>query len=265
MADQPIKSVIKALKVMNLFSFEKPYWGPRELAKAIHTSHSSAQRLLSTLTKEGMLTFSESKKKYTIGPSLWRLGTMVFRQFDFQKIVRNIIEECASYRNETFYLFSYQNEQLIFEVEVESTQNLRYHLKIGVPYEIQVGAAGKCIIANLPTQKAETLISLSERSFNIDTDSFREKIRETKKNGYSFTVGERVAGVVGFAAPIFLSDGSLYGGVLLTVPDVRFEASNKPRFGEIVKDCATQLSDYVANYFETPSVNSMNSGAQKKK
>lgn len=252
MADQPIKSVVKALNVLDQFIFEKPHWGPRELAKVLNTSHSTTQRLLSTLAKEGILTFSESKSKYTIGPKLWRFGTGLLRQFDFQKIVRDIIEEYAAALNETFYLFSYQKEQIIFEIEVESSHNLRYHLKIGVPYEIHIGAAGKCIIANLPSPEADRYFRLAKKSPDIDYEVFVQRIAFARENDYSFTIGERVAGVVGFAAPIFSTNEELYGGVLLTIPDVRFKQSDKEYFGQTVKDCAEKISNYVSGYGKTP-------------
>jgi DNA-binding IclR family transcriptional regulator len=240
-----IQSLQKGLKVLRKFALEKETWGPRELGRSLGISKSSALRILQTLHQEGFLRFTEQNGKYTIGPDLWRLGVGVNRQMNLITIGEPIIRGYVKEINETIYLFTYSRKQLIFEFAVECSSPLRYHLELGVPYDLHVGAAGKVILAYISAEESREIFHALQRLPRACIRSLRQKILEVEEKGYSFTIGERVKGIIGFAAPIFGGNQRLWGGLTLTIPEVRYAPEKHDIYAALVKQCAAEISSIM--------------------
>jgi DNA-binding IclR family transcriptional regulator len=197
---------------------------------------------LQTLKNENFLNPAEKDGKYCIGPELWRLGAVLSKKINLVTISESILQRYVSEVNETMYLFTYSKNRVTFDMTVECSHALRYHLKIGVPYDIRKGAAGKVILASLPSEKAERIYADLRKDREIDVDELKEKVQFVKARGYSFTVGERVKGIVGFAAPIYGPNNIFMGGALFTIPEVRYHSRNHKTYAELVKRCAAEIS-----------------------
>jgi len=242
--DNPIKTVIKTMEVLNRFAFVKQQWGPRELSKELRISKSSAQRILSTLCEQEYLTLTETKGKYAISYKLWRICAAVERNHEFKKVVEKILVEYVKALNETMYLFTYSENHVIFEVEVKCSHELRYHLELGTPQSLYVGAASKLAMAYFPKNKSNKLIQKVLKENKLTSNALISKINVTKEKGYSITKSERVRGVVGIAAPIFDENRNLWGGALLTIPEVRYNNKKENAMGKLVIECANKISIY---------------------
>jgi len=245
-----IKSLQKGLEILRKFAYEKETWGPRELGKALSISKSSAQRVLQTLADEDFLSAANTEGKYGIGPELWRLGAVLHKKINLVAIAEPILRRYVAELNETMYLFTYSKGQLTFDLEVECSHSLRYHLKIGLPHDIGRGAAGKVILASLPSETSERILKDLRKDRRINVVELKQKVQIVKAKGYSFTVSERVKGIVGFAAPIFGPDHIFLGGVLVTMPEVRYEQKDHKVYAESVKRCAGEITFMMGS--ETP-------------
>jgi DNA-binding IclR family transcriptional regulator len=239
---QSSKALQKGLDVLRKFAYEKEDWGPREIARSLNISKSSALRVLQTLKNENFLSPAETDGKYCIGPELWRLGAVLNKRISLAAISEPVLRRHVSEINETMYLFTYSKDQLTFDMTVECSHPLRYYLKIGVPYDIRRGAAGKVILANLPPEKAERIFADLRGDHDINVDELKQKVEAVRAKGYSFTVNERVMGIVGFAAPIYGSNQVFLGGALVTIPEVRYRQKNHKAYAELVKRCAGEIS-----------------------
>jgi DNA-binding IclR family transcriptional regulator len=239
---QSSKALQKGLGILRKFAYEKENWGPREIARSLNISKSSALRVLQTLKNENFLSPAETDGKYCIGPELWRMGAVLNRKINLVTISEPILRRYVGEVNETMYLFTYSKSQLTFDMTVECTHSLRYHLKIGVPYDIQVGAAGKVILASLPSEKVKRIFSSLRKDHKVNVDELKRKVQTVKVTGYSFTVGERVKGIIGFSAPVYGSNNVFLGGVLLTMPEVRYEQKYHKPYADLVKRCAGEIA-----------------------
>jgi DNA-binding IclR family transcriptional regulator len=246
MADQKLNTLSKGLQVIQKFVFEKETWGPREIARALGISKSTALRLLQTLHDRRFLILNEKGHKYTIGPELWRIGEGQKNQINFTTIAGHVISKYVQNINETMYFFTHDHGKVIFETVVECTHDLCFRLKIGIPYEPQRGVAGKIILAFLPSEKRDEILKKLKKDPTVDLKELRRKVEQAKTKGYSFTLGERVEGVVGFAAPILGPQKVLLGGIGLTIPKARYKAKDHKKYANLVKSCARELS-FAAN------------------
>jgi DNA-binding IclR family transcriptional regulator len=248
---QSLKGLTKGLHILRKFAYEKESWGPREVAKSLGISKSSTLRVLQTLLDENFLS-TDRKGKYCIGPELWRLSTVLNNKVNLITISEPILRKYVNEINETMYLFTYSKDRLTFDVVIECSHNLRYHLEIGVPYDVQKGAAGKVILANLPREEVDRIFARFEKDHKINLDELKQKVQTTRATGYSFTVGERVDGIVGFAAPIYDAHNVFWGGVLLTIPEVRYDPKDHKTYVDLVKRCAGEISFVMGSKLPDP-------------
>jgi DNA-binding IclR family transcriptional regulator len=237
-----IKALQKGLDILRKFAYEKEHWGPRELGKSLSISKSSALRVLQTLVDENFLSAANTDGKYCIGPELWRLGAVLNKKVHWVAVAEPILRRYVAEINETMYLFTYCKGHLTFDLAVECSHSLRYHLKIGLPHDIGRGAAGKVILAGLPSETSEGIFKDLRKDRGINVDELRQKVQLVKAKGYSFTVSERVKGIVGFAAPIYGPDHVFFGGVLVTIPEVRYTPKNHKVYAESIKRCAAEIA-----------------------
>ena len=77
MTDQKLNGLSKGLQVLQKFVFGKEAWGPREIARELGLSKSTALRMLQTLADAGFLALNEKEGKYRVGPEALAAGGRV--------------------------------------------------------------------------------------------------------------------------------------------------------------------------------------------
>jgi DNA-binding IclR family transcriptional regulator len=179
----------KGLQVIQRFVYEKEAWGIRELARETGFSKSAALRLLQSLCDEDFLTLDEKDNKYKIGPELWRLGVALRGKENLHATAMAVIRKYADTINEMMLFFRYRRQSVVFEGLAECDHALRFTLKLGVPYEIQKGPAGKTIMAFLPSDERNKIFSTLEKDPSVDIQKLKEVVEQVRIVGYSTARG----------------------------------------------------------------------------
>ncbi len=242
-----IKILRNAISILWKFVLEKNQWGPRELARSLGLPKSSVLRIMQTLCNEGFLFQADDEGKYAIGSELKRMGTILNSQDSFLSVAIPVLKKNLPEINENMYVFTYDNDKVVVDAEVECTHPLRLHLEIGVPYDIHRGATGKTILGNISQTKSETIFNKLENNSDVDISRLKRQIKEGHKNGYFFSEGERIEGVVGFAAPIFGAGHVLIGGIAIMVPQIRYSKEKHKLCVDVIKKCSHNISSRLGD------------------
>ena len=70
-------SLTKGLRLLSLFTRERPEWGVSELSVVLGTAKSTVSRIARTLEAEGFLERAENSERLRLGIKLWSLGSQV--------------------------------------------------------------------------------------------------------------------------------------------------------------------------------------------
>ena len=237
-----LKTVGKAIDVLNLFVFTKDTWGPREIARELGINKSSAHRILYTFREKKFLRLDKETGKYTFGTDLMRIALSLQNQNALIQLAKPIMRRYADDINETLIMFSYKDNKMVFELTAEVEHALRFEWKLGVPHSLHVGVSGKVILANIPEEEAESIYRSFEEKQLCDVAAFRRRVSQCKKNGYATAHGERVRGLLGFSAPIFDSGGDFIGGITLALPEARYSPEDHQKYCDTVMGCAQEIS-----------------------
>jgi DNA-binding IclR family transcriptional regulator len=252
MSSDFLKTVGKAIDVLNLFVFSKSAWGPREIARELGINKSSAHRILHTFQEKKLLRFDLEKNKFTFGSDLMRIAISLQNQNTLIQLAKPIMRRYVDDINETLTLFSYRDDKMVFECSVEADHALRFDLKLGVPYSLHVGVSGKVVLANISEEKAEALYRIFEEQRLCDVAALKRQVTLCKNHGYATAYSERIRGLMGFSAPIQGSEGAFIGGITLALPDARYNPEDHEKFCGTVVECAREISHHFNNYPPKP-------------
>jgi len=112
-----MRGVGRAAEVLDLFSVERPYWGPSEVAAEVGVAKSSAYELLRELARAGLLEHMACGR-YRLG---WRLVGLARTMLQSNGLSTNVIpaaHELARQLGETVHLAALDRDRVLYVASV---------------------------------------------------------------------------------------------------------------------------------------------------
>lgn len=219
--------------------------GPRGLARNIGIDRSAISRVLQQLNELGVLV--RNQDGYTPGPRLYYIGRLLTARDTLPSAARSVLDGLVSRFDETCYVCTLQGDSIVFLYGVQSSNPVRYVVDIGTSSPLHAGAAGRAILAALPSDQAREilervdLVAWTSRTLR-SVDTLLRIAAEDAERGFTVSFEERVAGGSAVAAPYFDGSGRCQGSVVLSCPAVRFDPERVDEIGAAVRSAADALS-----------------------
>ena len=99
------RTVLRAIRIVDCFSQERPELGVREVARRLNLASSTAGRLLATLQKAGVLTQNPRMRKYMLGPRVLAWAGIYTGVLDVRAVAGPILERLRQATRETTTLY----------------------------------------------------------------------------------------------------------------------------------------------------------------
>lgn len=202
-SDYHIRSVQRALQVLNAFSMTNPYLGVTEIAEITAIHKSTVHAILITLEDEGYVAKDIEKQKYFLTYKLFQLGSIVVQNVNALSISRPYMELLCKDTGQSVSLnVLSQKKRLVVDV-FENEQPLKLTLYPGELLSLHSSAAGKVLMAGLSKDEFEDIVStegLKPMTHKTITDKkiLEAELELVRKNGYALCIGESYwAGSVG--------------------------------------------------------------------
>jgi IclR family KDG regulon transcriptional repressor len=243
-----IKSTVKSLKVLELFSPQKREWSVQDMAEMLRYHKSSIQRIVSTLEREGFLKRVQSNRGvYRLGPQVLFLGSIADMSTDLRSVARPIMAQLVKRVQETSYLCILEGNQCLYVEKVESSQPIQIIHAVGKRNPLHCTGVGKALMSGMTEQEIRKFVSAGRlKSFTPHTitkvDSLLLEIEQIRKSGVAYDLEELDLGVECVAAPIHNHAGRVVAAVSISGPAQRFTPEVLPRFEKEVRACARAVS-----------------------
>lgn len=211
--------------------------GTRALAKKAGVPISSAHRYLQSMVASGLA--RTTTEGLVVGPELERIARLVVGLSAFPGSAQHEIDELAVRTGETVLLaiYDYEQKRMMFVAQAEGRHSLRYVIPLHEWISPLEGASGLGIISFLSEDDLTALLEGHPAS-----DAIRLEIQKVRDGGVATSYGQRIAGAVGIAAPLFGPDGRVLGDVSLTLPEIRFDVRKHQSLSDQVRSCADRIS-----------------------
>jgi IclR family transcriptional regulator, KDG regulon repressor len=221
-----VKSVSRALDIIDIVSSNKGGLGVTEIANQIDINKSSVYRILTTLVQYGYIEQDQETSRYKLGYKFLEMSSKLLESIDLREEAKPYLRELESKTNEVIHLVVYDQGEVIYIEKLEGTETLRMHSKVGKRAPMHCTAVGKAILAHLPSH---VVLEILERKGMpkhtdhtiTDKDELLKELFQVKQQGFALDLEENEYGIRCMAVPIFNHVGNVIAAVSISGPTIR--------------------------------------------
>ena len=234
-----------------------------ELVRESGLTRPTVHRLLSSLAAEGLLDQDPVSGHWVLGPEILLLGSVASARFPLEDIARPSLRRLAEETGESAFFSIRRGAETVCLLREEGSFPVRsFVLHEGVRFPLGVASAGTAIMAFLPPEEQEEILSDWEAhagSFAAGhtEDRVRANLELTRSTGYSVNPGLVLEGSWGMGAAAFDRRGRPAWALSLTGIEPRFRgerrAAGAPAAGRGAPDLAAAAGRLGGYYFHQVS------------
>lgn len=244
---EAIKSIEKAVKLLEQFTPQRSELSLLELTKMTNFPKATTHRLAFTLEQTGLLTMNKNTKKYRIGLKVLELASLSNEPLEIRQISLPYMEKLRDETNEAVHLLVEDGFEGIYIEKVESQHDIRLWTRIGAKRPMHAGAARKIIMAYYDEEKLSRylrekgLSKITEKTIT-DEKMLRADLQTIKSQGYCVCENELMMDSIGLSAPIIDEAGNVIASLSIAAPSSRIKEDQIPEIVEKVVKYAKIIS-----------------------
>lgn len=231
-----VRSVERALEILECFSKDRKEVGLSELSRVLVLPKATVYRLARTLESQGYLLQNPTTQTYRLGPKVLGLAHVFLAELDYREIALPYMEELRNIVHESVSLYIANGEQRICVQRVEGLHALRQVVHIGDRLPIHEGASGKILTV---------FQDLKKYIQQFDP----EVVKQIREQGYAVSYEEKDQGLTSISVPILNHSSQVIAALVISGPIFRFSASNIQRFVKEMLKTANHIS-YQLGYLQ---------------
>lgn len=240
-----VRSVHRALDLLERFDDEHPTWTLAELTSASQLPKTTVLRLVTTLERRGLVV-ATGPGRYAIGPGFLRWSRLSSASMEIPPAVRAALGKLAADTGETANLYIRVGRTRVCLAQAQGTLSVRHTIAVGSALPLWGGAAARVLLADPPLLAADPSLIDEVAAESPYDQTFAKKLRTAAtaaaERGFAITHGERELGASGISAPVRRSDGRVVAAVGIGGPTTRFNDDRLPPYVQAVRRCATTIS-----------------------
>lgn len=219
-----VQSIERAFAVLGALA-DGPI-GVTEVADRAGLPKSTAARLLTSLTREGVVEQVPGDTRYRLGGRLTTLAAGVLPTRSLVRLARPSLAELSSDVGEAAGLSVPDGDLVHYVEQVDSPNPVSVRDWTGSRLPMHAVSSGQALLAfrqpaALERYLASSLERFTERTL-VEPDALRERLREVRHDGYAWAREEFDRGISSVAAPIADASGEVIAAVHLHGPSYRF-------------------------------------------
>ena len=251
-----VKSLTKALDILELFISTKREMALSEISISLNLHKATVKRIISTLSERGYIYQREKRGKYFLGTMCLNLSEVVKGKIKIRNVALPYVIKLGNELNEDVILYTLNGRNNITTEIFPPTTKPGHTLRV-IPDEaagssLYSKAAGKIILANYSETELDNYFEnqqVIKRTPKTITGIFqiKEHLATVQKEGIAYDDEENTPGVRAVAAGIRNSEGQLVGSICVFAPSLRLSKPKMRTLAAVVKKYALQISSNLGN------------------
>lgn len=212
----------------------------------------TTSRLLREMAAVGLVARSDATGAYRLGTRMFTMARVATRRGTLIEAAAPVMRAVRDASGETVSLHIRVAAHRVCVAEVQSDQDLRRVVPVGLTLPLHVGATGKALLAHLPSDVQDDYLS----SLSADEVAVTQPLLEAaRRDGFSFAVDALARGVSGLAAPVFEAESAV-AVISVAGPSFRWTAERMTQFAPELVEIASELSRRVQGADDAVSTSS---------
>ncbi len=207
----------------------------------------SIYRILCSLQAVGYLRKDPATNKFQLGAKFIELGRVTEKRQDLVRISRAYMDRLLKKFGENVNLAKIEGAELVYLSSLEGSHPLRVIEMPTRQQSLYCSAVGKAILAGLPTEERDDIISRT-RFVKLTAHTITSKKRLLKElasireRGYAVDNEENLLGVRCVGSAVYNGEAYPIGGISVTAPSSRLSEDRVEQVGQYVSSVALGLS-----------------------
>jgi IclR family pca regulon transcriptional regulator len=203
--DSYVQSFARGLEVIRSFSAISPRQTLSEVAARSGLTRAGARRIL--LTLETLAYVESDGKHFTLTPRILDLGFAYLSSLPIWNLAEPVMESLAGEVGESCSAAVLDGTDIVYVLRVSTHKIMSITLGVGSRLPAYCTSMGRVLLAALPEEQAMARLQMSApqaltRYTLTDIDTLRQKLAQTRKQGWCLVNQELEEGLVSMAAPI---------------------------------------------------------------
>lgn len=220
-----VKSLQKALSVLECFTRDNPSLGVSEIARMLDMGKSNVHNILSTLEASGYIRKNHESDKYELGYKLLEFSYAVMRSYPYTSVVLPVLKDLATDLNIIVY-FGIPHQQSVlylFSAYPKSYgKHIPYRSILGETAPFYCTSIGKAMLqtmdeAEVRSKAGSQFTKFTEHTLS-DVDALLADLKKCRERGYAIDEMEHENGVRCVGVPVLNRDGNLIGALSASGP-----------------------------------------------
>jgi IclR family KDG regulon transcriptional repressor len=245
--ESPVRSIARAVAVLEQFSLERPELTFTEISSGIGLTKSTTHRLLAALQHQEMIEFDARRSRYRLGLKVFRLGSVVSKTMEVGACSDSLLEELAGETGETAYVVVPDGDETLCVRRYDGGSHVRIlFLEVGKRQAFNCGAAPRVLLAHLPPERWEAIVAghvqaMTEHSLTSRADLARDR-DEVLRRGYAVSREDVTPHAYALGAPVRDETGEVVAAVSISGIEQRFTEDRLPRLVDKIVAAGVELS-----------------------
>src|SRR3954467_7128726 len=201
-----VEALAKGLRLLSLFTEQRPTWRVTDLAEAAGLPMPTAYRVVQTLTSEGYLDHLPGGD-YRPGVRVLTLGSAALRSLDLVELATPRLQQLAARTGETVNLAVLTGDRVLYLVRLRNSDLVTANIQVGSTLPAVATSIGKLLLANLDDDDLKRRIVPD--SFTIQRGpntkrslpELRKELTVIRKQGWAVEDEELANGLRSIAGP----------------------------------------------------------------
>lgn len=246
-----VKSVGKALSIVEELSTAGRPMRVSELSRRLDLSSSVVSRLLSTMSAKGWVVKEAATGHYLPGPALLITGMSALGRREVDLIALPILIGLSNQLNLYVSLATYYSGVML-QIRVGTMVNWQHRRFLTNVTPLHLLASGKLLASHMPWEEVADILEMQGmEAFTPNTVSspaeFRKQLTEIRDRGYGVEEGEVIVGYRHYATPIFDQNNKIIAAISSGGPT---DTLSEDAFADMLSQllfASRQISDAFAN------------------
>lgn len=231
--EYPVKSLAKAMRVMECFTLQEPELGVSEISRKLNMLKTTVYNILSTFEMMGYVRQNPRTEKYYLDTRILRMAYVVNNHMGLRDMFLPSLEKIADECGEVCYFGIPQDGEVLYIESVYPSGQARLRNLLGERAPMHCTGIGKAMLAymNMPDHE----LSYHTPQTICDRKVLQEEMERIRERGYAIDNMEHEMGIKCVAVPVFGADGQVMAAVSVSGPSMRFDEPTIVRHAKVLQ------------------------------
>lgn len=243
-----VKSLEKALNVLECFSEAEPELGISDIARKLDLNKSNVHDILQTFMKMGYMEQNESSQKYSLSVKMLTFSNIVNRHMGYYYAAYDVMEDLANRVHGIVYFSIPHGLDLLYlysSFPKEERKKFPYRPVSGEVCPMYCSSMGKVMLAFMGDERMHQLENQTLEKYTdltiCDMQQLQQEIQQVRRQGYAVDKGEHQYGVGAVGVPIMDRQGKLVAAMSICGAAASFTQENIEQYARLLNEAAYEI------------------------